>query len=388
MLKRTCVLALAVVALQGFASAHPGEQHHTDSLAEIAKRRLFMSNGKRALQSCAASDNGRALKEKAIARRVSKVALIKEQQQRQRQLSLTTALAKNHESSLTGISAATDPDSIFGSTVACLLEPEVTQGPYYVKGEFIRNDIRETQAGIDLYMDLQFIDVNTCKPVENLYVDFWHCNATGVYSGVVASGNGDSSVASNINATFMRGLAPTDSEGVVEFITKFPGFYTGRTTHVHLMANYNGTVLSNNTYSGGAVSHVGQLFFDQTLLSVVAAADVYKKNTQTATLNSADNILANAAANSFDPFVEYVYLGSSVSDGLFAWISVGVNMSIAQTDAKQAVDWTANGGVAVSKSTSSIPKGTNTTPSPASSSSLPPTWVLLVGVMAAFQLCM
>lgn len=84
--------------------------------------------------------------------------------------------------------------------------------------------------------------------MENLYVDFWHCNTTGVYSGVITSGNGDSSEATLINATFFRGIAPTNLEGVVEFTTKFPGFYTGRTTHVHMMANYNGKVPESNTY--------------------------------------------------------------------------------------------------------------------------------------------
>lgn len=69
---------------------------------------------------------------------------------------------------------------------------------------------------------------------------------------------------------------------------------------------------------------MGQLFFDQDLITAVSTADVYKTNTQTVTR---DSILAGAAANEFDPFVEYIYLGDSVEDGIFAWISVGVDMT-------------------------------------------------------------
>lgn len=55
----------------------------------------------------------------------------------------------------------------------------------------------------------------------------------GVYSGVIANGNGDSNDASNINATFLRGIQKTDSDGVLTFDTLVPGHYSGRTTHSH-----------------------------------------------------------------------------------------------------------------------------------------------------------
>jgi protocatechuate 3,4-dioxygenase beta subunit len=57
----------------------------------------------------------------------------------------------------------------------------------------------------------------------------------GVYSGVQASGNGDSSDASNLDATFLRGIQPSNDEGVVQFESIFPGHYTGRATHIHGM---------------------------------------------------------------------------------------------------------------------------------------------------------
>jgi len=123
------------------------------------------------------------------------------------------------------------------------LVPEVTEGPYYVSGEFIRSDVREIdhEQGVDLILDLQVIDVSTCEPVPDIMIDLWYANTTGIYSGVVAGGNGNSADASNINTTHSRGLQPTDSDGVAQFTTFYPGHYTGRTHHIHVATHANGT---------------------------------------------------------------------------------------------------------------------------------------------------
>jgi protocatechuate 3,4-dioxygenase beta subunit len=131
--------------------------------------------------------------------------------------------------------------TIFAGNKSCILVPEATEGPFYVSGELIRSDVREAQKGVDLVIDIQVIDVSTCKPATNVMIDFWHANSTGVYSGVVSPGNGDMSVASNINTTFHRGLQATNSEGVVQFTTLYPGHYVGRTQHIHVATHVNGT---------------------------------------------------------------------------------------------------------------------------------------------------
>ena len=76
----------------------------------------------------------------------------------------------------------TDASTIFAANTSCILAPEVTAGPYYVLGEYVRKDVKEGQAGIDMYLEVQYIDIETCEPVQGLYVDVWNCNATGVYS--------------------------------------------------------------------------------------------------------------------------------------------------------------------------------------------------------------
>lgn len=109
------------------------------------------------------------------------------------------------------------------------------------------------------------------------------------------------------------------------------------------MAHVNSTMLSNNTISGGQVSHVGQLFYDQDLINAVTELEPYSSNTAELTLNEDDGILAQEAED-VDPIVNYVYLGGSVADGILAWTSFGVD-SGASRDVRAAVVLGENGGV-------------------------------------------
>lgn len=110
------------------------------------------------------------------------------------------------------------------------------------------------------------------------------------------------------------------------------------------MAHLNATVLPNNTIAGGTVSHVGQLFFDQSLISTVESTVPYTENTQPLTTNEQDFIMQQEAANG-DPVLEYTFLGSKVEDGLFGWIAFGVDPSANRT-VNAAAHWGQDGGKA------------------------------------------
>jgi hypothetical protein len=175
----------------------------------------------------------------------------------------------------------------------------------------------------------------------------WHCNSTGVYSGVVANGNGDSSDESNIDKTWLRGIQKTDSDGVAQFESTFPGHYTSRATHIHVMVHTNATLLANHTLGrDNYASHVGQAFFDQELISQVETLEPYASNTQEITLNEDDGILSEEAkTDGVDPFMEYALIGDSISDGLFAWLAFGIN-STQSSSVSPAVYYYKEGGVA------------------------------------------
>ncbi|KAF1323036.1 hypothetical protein FI667_g10793, partial [Globisporangium splendens] len=305
--------ALATCAL---VDAHPGQPQHVKTTAEQAHHRMLMQSNQRALAACANSGYARELRDRTIARRLATVEQLRNEVAGRRRLAASTVLGKDHKS--TSVTSTTaDAATLLGTTPKCFLEPEVTQGPYYVSG-LLRGLLALQRHGRVL--------------------------------GLVASGNGNSADLSNANATFLRGLAATNADGIVAFKTIFPGHYTSRTTHIHVLGSHDGTLQSNNTYTGGKVASVGQLFFDQSLITSVEATDVYKVNTQAITQNSADTIFGEEVVGDFDPVMNYALLGNSVTDGIFAWISTGVNRTVSKTVAAAAT-LTANGGVASSTTT-------------------------------------
>ncbi|KAG9229497.1 Intradiol ring-cleavage dioxygenase [Amylocarpus encephaloides] len=338
------ITSIVAALVAGAAVAHPGHDHSK----EIAERAEFMKHSKKDLSHCAAKMKARGLEANAIARRNAKA----QQARKKRNIAANapfiqardtaSVIATSHLSSV-DYDASADASVLFSSNSTCVLSPEVTQGPYYVEGEYVREDMTEDQEGVDLVLDTQVIDVATCDPVTNAMVEIWHCNSTGVYSGIVASGNGDSSDLTNINATFLRALQPTDEEGVAQFTTLFPGHYTSRATHIHVLAHFNGTTHDNGTYSGGHVSHVGQVFFDQGLITQVEAVAPYRTNTQEITANADDAILSDEAAAT-DPVVEYSLLGDDIRAGVFGWIAFGVDLTSEQI-LSGAASLTASGGV-------------------------------------------
>lgn len=176
----------------------------------------------------------------------------------------------------------------------------------------------EGQPGVPLHLELQFIETSNCKPATPLVVDVWSCNATGIYSGVSAAGQG------GLSTTFLRGVQETDKDGVVSFDTNFPGHYSGRASHEHILTHSGATILANKTFSGGHISHLSQLFFDPALINAVEATSPYNKNKIPHTTNDQDLFTGYAATAAYDPFPEYIMLGSKLSDGIFAWAELGL----------------------------------------------------------------
>lgn len=88
----------------------------------------------------------------------------------------TTILDTDHEGSLNGTVALKDESYVFGSTTCTVLNPEGEVGPYYVPGEYIRSDLVADQDGVDgvpFITDIQFINVNTCEPLADVWADIW-----------------------------------------------------------------------------------------------------------------------------------------------------------------------------------------------------------------------
>ena len=95
-----------------------------------------------------------------------------------------------------------DSDRSRGDAVACVLSPEMTEGPYYIDGEAVRRDVTEGKPGVPLTLDLNVADATTCSPLPDAAVEIWHADAGGNYSGFNATAD---------NTTFLRGVQIADA---------------------------------------------------------------------------------------------------------------------------------------------------------------------------------
>ena len=174
--------------------------------------------------------------------------------------------------------ASAGPAGVASGTVKCVLTPEQTEGPYYIANEKVRRNITEGKRGISLALRATVVDASTCKPIKGASVDIWHCDAGGVYSGF---GQGSS------NRTFLRGLQRTNASGLAILKTIYPGWYQGRTVHIHVKVHLSGNVV-----------HTGQLYFPDTLTDKVYRKTPYSARPGRTTRNANDSVYVNGGKNS------------------------------------------------------------------------------------------
>ncbi|KAK0220914.1 Intradiol ring-cleavage dioxygenase [Armillaria nabsnona] len=317
-------LALAGIAISYISStsAHP---HKETSMPEamLHKRSHATSRG---LSHCADS----------IAKRAGGLAEERRRNLQLRKIEDTKLAARNWNSR--GLEERAKYAEIQNDT--CLLSPDTIFGPYFVDGELYRRDVREGQEGIDMYLDIGLINADTCEPISGAYIDFWHCNASGIYSGYTGidpdtveayEGVTVRSDGTTDDKTFLRGFTATDENGIAEFLSTFPGYYASRTTHIHIAVHVNGSVSEDgtNTLTTSSIQHVGQLFFNESLINEVYAMDPYTAHLSTLdrVTNDADSIYPVANADGYSAVISAQLLGSTLADGIVGYITVGVNVS-------------------------------------------------------------
>jgi protocatechuate 3,4-dioxygenase beta subunit len=169
--------------------------------------------------------------------------------------------------------AEPSPGAVASGVVTCVLTPELTEGPYYIAGEKLRRNITDGKAGLPLTLRLAVLDASTCRPIGGATVELWHADAGGVYSGFGAG---------SANRTFLRGGQKTNALGVAEIVTIYPGWYQGRTVHIHV-----------KVHIGGNVVHTGQLFFPDAVTDAVYKTVPYSKRPNRDVRNATDSIFVN-----------------------------------------------------------------------------------------------
>ncbi len=174
--------------------------------------------------------------------------------------------------------AASAPSTALPS---CVVRPAQTQGPYFVDEKLNRSDIRsdpgsgKVEAGVPLSLTFLVSQVGSgqCLPLSGVQVDVWQANALGHYS--------DISGEHTRGQQFLRGFQRTDAQGRAHFSTVYPGWYTGRTVHLHFKLRR------------GNAQFTSQLFFDEALTDRVYAQAPYNTRGPRTTHNAQDNIFTN-----------------------------------------------------------------------------------------------
>jgi protocatechuate 3,4-dioxygenase beta subunit len=207
------------------------------------------------------------------------------------------------------------------AAAVCTLTKEMTEGPYYLDGALVRADITESKPGVPLKLALTVVDDDTCAPLSGALVEIWHCDALGEYSGFVGN-NGHSEPD---DGSFLRGGVLTNSSGVANLTTIYPGWYRGRCIHIHLKVHTGVTLTSDGSFTGGRELHTGQLFFNETITTAVAKISPYSTNTVTRTTLAQDSIYDDGGAAS--GLLTLTALGSTTSSGYTGTLTLGVETS-------------------------------------------------------------
>ncbi|MGY3088964.1 protocatechuate 3,4-dioxygenase beta subunit [Hymenobacter sp. UYAg731] len=194
------------------------------------------------------------------------------------------------------------------SAGSCAVAPTETEGPFPTKvpSTYLRSDIRDGKTGYQLDITIALSNSSAgCTALAGAIVDIWHCDAEGNYSEYGGSGM----QATNYQSVhFLRGRQITDASGQVKFTSIFPGWYSGRATHIHV-----------HVYSATGTSFkVTQIAFPEGTGTAVAAVDGYAKGLTGYTTNASDNVFSDGVAN------ELATVSGSTTAGFQLAFSMGV----------------------------------------------------------------
>ncbi len=170
--------------------------------------------------------------------------------------------------------------------LSIVASPQLEEGPFFVDGKFNRSDLikgsKRDAVRLATPLELQFVvqklSGDSAKPLKNAQLDIWSCDASGEY-------------ANQADEDFMRAYQITDGEGVVNFTTIIPGWYPGRTPHIHLK------VRSFSESHNVTAEFTSQVFFPEDLTKVVYAQDAYKSRPGPDTPHARDGIFNQKQAD-------------------------------------------------------------------------------------------
>lgn len=196
----------------------------------------------------------------------------------------------------------------------CVVRPEQTEGPYFVDERLNRSDIRSDptdgriRPGTPLALTLAIsrLSAGDCLPLTGAQVDIWHCDALGVYSDVRDPGF------NTIGQKFFRGYQITDARGEARFVTVYPGWYAGRTVHIHFKIRTAPVAQRSSEFTS-------QMYFDDALTDRVHAEPPYAAKGQRTARNQHDRIFRRGGD-------QLMLAPTATADGYAATFAVGLQL--------------------------------------------------------------
>lgn len=175
------------------------------------------------------------------------------------------------------------PAPTFRALPQCVVTPAKTLGPCHTNNVPIRQDVTEGVTGLPTRVSLRIVDAKNCAPIANADVEIWHADVRGVYSGRAANMCNPGDQAAK-GAGFLRGRQLIDAQGIASFITVYPGWYGGRTPHIHVRILVDQRELL-----------ITQLLFDDALNDLVYQGHPdYAKRPARSTTNQGDMMFSTA----------------------------------------------------------------------------------------------
>ena len=208
-------------------------------------------------------------------------------------------------------SSSSGGSSSGGTSDSCVLIPQETEGPYPLtavlsNSAMVRSDITEGKTGVPLTLVLNLVDVNNgCAPITDASVYVWHCDKDGVYSGYSQPG------ADARGETFCRGIQDVDSDGMVLFETIYPGWYSGRITHIHFQVFL---------FSSSTATATSQIAFPQEITQAIYDSTLYASHGQNTSVGSfsQDNVFSDGVT------YQLAEVTGDLENGYVATLQVGV----------------------------------------------------------------
>ena len=196
----------------------------------------------------------------------------------------------------------------FTGLATCGLVPEQDAGPFPLDEQFDRRDVTEGYPGRPMRLGFRVVDEG-CTAVQGAALEIWHCDATGDYSAFADGGGGKDEAE---GTTFLRGTQAVNDDGIAEFHTIVPGWYPGRTVHVHLRVHLDDEIVLTS-----------QVYFDPDLLAEVYGDEPYAEFGMPDTSNEQDTIAGDVEA---DGTLLHTAAGATrAGDGVVALLNLGIS---------------------------------------------------------------